>query len=168
MLHILVIRLNRSFVCIILDVEFATVYRRIYCSKNITLSNQTSHCICKCILEYRDHTCFPCINICRVPRMLFEHEGDRPSVQTSSEGPGKCKCNVTNMCDRYSCILYLIPTKFALKTLLKHYIVRFLKTKWRRLCTVERRHTVKTVRNVFANKNIGEIISLIRNAFRIK
>ena len=33
---------------------------------------------------------FPCINICRVPRMLFEHEADRPSVQTSSEGPGKC------------------------------------------------------------------------------
>ena len=33
---------------------------------------------------------FSCINICRVPRMLFEHEADRPSVQTSSEGPGKC------------------------------------------------------------------------------
>ena len=24
---------------------------------------------------------FSCINICRVPRMLFEHEADRPSVQ---------------------------------------------------------------------------------------
>ena len=33
---------------------------------------------------------FSCINICRVPRMLFEHEADRPSIQTSSEGPGKC------------------------------------------------------------------------------
>ena len=33
---------------------------------------------------------FSCINICRVPRMLFEIEADRPSVQTSSEGPGKC------------------------------------------------------------------------------
>ena len=33
---------------------------------------------------------FSCINICRVPRMLFEHEADRPSDQTSSEGPGKC------------------------------------------------------------------------------
>ena len=33
---------------------------------------------------------FSCINICRVPRMLFEHEADRQSVQTSSEGPGKC------------------------------------------------------------------------------
>ena len=33
---------------------------------------------------------FSCINICGVPRMLFEHKADRPSVQTSSEGPGKC------------------------------------------------------------------------------
>ena len=30
---------------------------------------------------------FSCVNICRVPRMLFEHEADRPSVQTSSEDP---------------------------------------------------------------------------------
>ena len=41
---------------------------------------------------------FSCINICRVPRKLFEHEAARPSVQTSSEGPG--------MFNRYSCILY--------------------------------------------------------------
>ena len=27
---------------------------------------------------------FPCINICRVPRMLFEHEADRPRVQHHS------------------------------------------------------------------------------------
>ena len=27
------------------------------------------------------------------------------SVQMPSEGPGKCLCNETNMCDRYSCIL---------------------------------------------------------------
>ena len=33
---------------------------------------------------------FSCINICRVPRKLFEHEAVRPSVQTSSESPGKC------------------------------------------------------------------------------
>ena len=33
---------------------------------------------------------FSCINICGVPRKLFEHEAIRPSVQTSSEGPGKC------------------------------------------------------------------------------
>ena len=44
---------------------------------------------------------FSCISICRVPRKLFEHEAVMPSVQTSSEGPGKCKCNETNMCDRF-------------------------------------------------------------------
>ena len=33
---------------------------------------------------------FSCINICRVPRTLFEHEAVRSSAQTSSEGPGKC------------------------------------------------------------------------------
>ena len=31
---------------------------------------------------------FSCINICRVPRKLFEHKAIRPSVQTSSEGTG--------------------------------------------------------------------------------
>ena len=31
------------------DVGFPTVYCRIYCRKFMTLSNQTSHCICKCI-----------------------------------------------------------------------------------------------------------------------
>ena len=31
------------------DVGFPTVYRRIYCRKIMTLSNQTSRCICKCI-----------------------------------------------------------------------------------------------------------------------
>ena len=30
-----------------------------------------------------------------------------------------------------------------------------------------RRHNVITVRNVFANKKIGEMISLVHNAFRI-
>ena len=33
---------------------------------------------------------FSCINICLVPRKLFEHEANRLSVQTSSEVPGKC------------------------------------------------------------------------------
>ena len=40
-------------------------------------------------IEYREHVS-SCINICPVPRKLFEHEAARPSVQTSSEGPGKC------------------------------------------------------------------------------
>ena len=43
---------------------------------------------------------FSCINPCRIRRKLFEHEAVRTSVQTSSEGPGKCLCNKTNMCDR--------------------------------------------------------------------
>ena len=34
------------------DVWFPTVYCRIYCRKFMTLSNQTSRCICKCILEW--------------------------------------------------------------------------------------------------------------------
>ena len=47
-------------------------------------------------------------------------EADRSSIQTSPEGPGKCKCNETNMCDRYSGIFYLILIKLALKMMLKH------------------------------------------------
>ena len=50
--------------------------------------------------------CFSCINICRVPKKLFEHEAARSSVQISSEGPGKCYCNEITMDDRYSCITY--------------------------------------------------------------
>ena len=49
---------------------------------------------------------FSCINICRVPRKLFEHEAARSSVQISSKGPGKCYCNEITMDDRYSCITY--------------------------------------------------------------
>ena len=49
---------------------------------------------------------FSSINICRVPRKLFEHEAVRPSVQISSEGPGKCYCNEITMDDRCSCITY--------------------------------------------------------------
>ena len=30
----------------------------------------------------------------------------RPSIQISSEGPGKCDCNEINMDDRCSCIIY--------------------------------------------------------------
>ena len=33
-------------------VGFPTVYHRIYCRKFMTLSNQTSRCICKCIRMY--------------------------------------------------------------------------------------------------------------------
>ena len=61
---------------------------------------------------------FSCINICWVPRKLFEHEAIRLSAQTSPEGPDKCLCNETNMYGRYSCIFYLISTKVTLKTVL--------------------------------------------------
>ena len=68
-----------------------------FCRKNvIILSLCTQRCYGrhnvsrKSINHYTDHTFFSCINICRVPRMLFEQEADRPSAQTSSEGPGKC------------------------------------------------------------------------------
>ena len=37
---------------------------------------------------------------------LFEHDAARPSVQISSEGPGKCYCNEITMDDRCSCITY--------------------------------------------------------------
>ena len=41
------------------------------------------------ICKNNDHTClFHCINTCRVPRKMFEHEADRPRVQTASLGPG--------------------------------------------------------------------------------
>ena len=70
---------------------------------------------------------FSCINICRVPRMLFEHEADRPSVQHHPRDPASVNAmKQTNMCDRYSCIFYLIPAQFALKTLLKHKLSIFL------------------------------------------
>ena len=48
---------------------------------------------------------------------------NRPSVQTTPEGPGKCKCNENkhNLCDRYSSFFVHFPTKFGLKKLLiKH------------------------------------------------
>ena len=34
--------------------------------------------------EYRDHSC---IYICWIPRMMFEHEADRPSVQHHPRDP---------------------------------------------------------------------------------
>ena len=43
----------------------------------------------------------------------------------------------------------------------------FLKTKWRRLCTFERHNIVTNAHSVFANKTIGEMICLVRNAFHI-
>ena len=55
---------------------------------------------------------FSCIKICWVPGKLFEYEADRPSAQTSPEGP----CNEPNMCDRYP-YSNQISTENAVKTL---------------------------------------------------
>ena len=45
---------------------------------------------------------FSCINICWVPRKLFEHKAVRPSVETSSEGPG----NVYAM--KQTCVIVIL------------------------------------------------------------
>ena len=57
---------------------------------------------------YRDHMFFSCINICRVPRTLFEH-GDPASVNVKIQ-----RCVIVILA------FYLIPSKYAQKTLLKH------------------------------------------------
>ena len=110
---------------------------------------------------------FSYINLCRTPRKLFEQEAVRPSVKTSPEGPGKCKCNETNMCNRYSSIFYLILTKSPPKTPLNLKITFFLilvfdkqndasVVKFSNVITSSQRHNAC---NVFANKNVNVIIS---------
>ena len=47
-----------------------------------------------------------CITPCRAQVELFEHECSKPSVQTSPEKPGKCKCNETNM----NCVILALLT----------------------------------------------------------
>ena len=88
---------------------------------------------------------FSCINICRVPRMMFEHEADRPSVQHHPRD----QASVNAM--KKTCVIvilaysnYLIPAQFTLKTQLKHLIVHFLTLEWCQLCTFECHNVVKT------------------------
>ena len=83
--------------------------------------------------------------------MLFEHEADRPSVQHHPRD----LASVNAM--KQTCVIVILAyfTLFQLNSHCK-----------RRLCTFERLYVI-TVRNVFGNKNIGEMISLVRNAFRI-
>ena len=57
------------------------------------------------------------INICQFPRKLCEQEAARPSNQTYSEGPSNVNAMKSN---RYSCKLYLIPTKIKSKAPLTH------------------------------------------------
>ena len=49
---------------------------------------------------------FSCINICRVPRMLFEHEADRPSVQHHPRDPASVNAmkHTNRYTNRYLCI----------------------------------------------------------------
>ena len=71
---------------------------------------------------------FSCVtfagSICRVRRMLFEHETDRPSVQhhlrdAASVNAMKQTCVIVILA-----YFFLISPQFALKTLLKHFIYR--------------------------------------------
>ena len=52
------------------------------------------------LYEYHEsHMFFHALTFVGIPGKLIEHKAVRTSVQTSSEGPGKCYCNETNMCD---------------------------------------------------------------------
>ena len=94
------------------------------------------------------------------------------AVQTSPEGHCNSKCNETNICDRYSCVVYLIPTKIILKTSLKHKNIHFLSLDFSKqngaasnFGTSLPRHNVIDACNVFAKESIGEMISQGRKAF---
>ena len=105
----LLYRTNLAFA--FMNKSFATMprfYAQVICNWGLLINTWEQQRFMFCNIEIT-HV-FSCINICRVPMKLFEHEAVRPSVQTSSEGPAKCKCNETNMCDHYSCIFYLIST----------------------------------------------------------
>ena len=52
-------------------------------------------------------------------------------VQTASSGLASVnEWEKNNMCDRYSCIIYLIPTKLALKTQVKYTAQQKFSTGW--------------------------------------
>ena len=63
---------------------------------------------------------FSCINICRVPRKLFEREAVRPSVQTSSEDPANVNAMKQTFVTVILALFYLISAQTALKTSFKH------------------------------------------------
>ena len=63
---------------------------------------------------------FSCINICRVPRMLFEHEADRPSVQHHPRDPASVNAMKQTCVIVILAYFTLFQRQFALKTLLKH------------------------------------------------
>ena len=63
------------------------------CSQNKSLNviKCLSFCMSTCLVTSCQNIgithVFSCINICRVPRMLFEREADRPSVQHHPRDP---------------------------------------------------------------------------------
>ena len=104
----------------------------------------------------------------QVPRKLFEHEADRRVLKHLPRDSASVNA-MKHMCDRYSCIFYLIPTKFTLKMPSKHSNIAFLILYFSKQngvgCMLS--NVVITVPNVFSNKNNGEMISLVRNTFCI-
>ena len=102
-----------------------------------------------------------CLNTRPLGRVFKHRSRDQASVNAMKQ----------NMCDRFSCIFYLIPTSTALKTSLIHKNIPFLTLDFSKQNGVSsnfrtslRRHNVINARNVFANKSISEMISHGRNA----
>ena len=119
-------------------------------------------------LEYRDHTCF-FHALTFDPRMLFEHEANKPSVQHHPRDPASLNAM------KQTCVIVILayctlfrPNPHCKRCLTSncHFsYTGFLLTKWRRLCTFERHNVVTS--SQLANKKICEMISLVRNALRI-
>ena len=63
----------------------ADVTRLLLMFENLRLALAKKRCEWECNIGVI-HV-FSCINICRVPRMLFEHEADKPSVQHHPRDP---------------------------------------------------------------------------------
>ena len=51
---------------------------------------------------------FSCINICRIPRKLFEHETNRPSVKTFQKDPANVN-TLNQLCMIVILAIYVIP-----------------------------------------------------------
>ena len=88
----------------------------------------------------------------------------RQPIQTSSDGPGKCQCNETNMCDRYSCDFNWFQPKWHWNVA-KTLSYPFSYTRW---CMVERTFqwdNIIAAHNVFANKSTDKMIIQGCNTF---
>ena len=72
------------------DTHFVSCYNRMFWFLMNMVKFGNSYPFHKTAENIRITHVFSCINIRRVPRKLFGHEAVRLSVQTSSEGTGKC------------------------------------------------------------------------------